>query len=91
MNGSFSAHVAEGLRTERFTLLDVGCSGGIDQHWRVFEPRLRALGIDASEAECRRLATCELIIPGHSGAAAQEAHLFLIHHFCEQIDAAFPA
>jgi len=34
------------------------------------------------------LATCELIIPGASGAAAQEAHLFLIHHFCELIDAA---
>lgn len=37
------------------------------------------------------LATCDLIIPGTSGAAAQEAHLFLIHHFCERIDAAFPA
>jgi D-sedoheptulose 7-phosphate isomerase len=37
------------------------------------------------------LASCELIIPGQSGAAAQEAHLFLIHHFCERIDAAFPA
>ena len=37
----------------------------------------------------RGLATCELIIPGQSGAAAQEAHLFLIHHFCELIDAAF--
>ena len=60
MSGSFSAHVAEGLRTERFALLDVGCSGGIEQQWRVFEPRLRALGIDASEAECRRLAACEL-------------------------------
>ncbi|MSU65822.1 MAG: SIS domain-containing protein [Opitutus sp.] len=35
------------------------------------------------------LATCELVIPGHSGAAAQEAHLFLIHHFCELIDAKF--
>lgn len=35
------------------------------------------------------LATCELIIPGESGAAAQEAHLFLIHHFCELIDARF--
>ena len=43
----------------RFTLLDVGCSGGIERRWRVFEPRLRALGIDASEAECRRLAACE--------------------------------
>jgi D-sedoheptulose 7-phosphate isomerase len=35
------------------------------------------------------LATCDLIMPGESGAAAQEAHLFLIHHFCERIDAAF--
>jgi D-sedoheptulose 7-phosphate isomerase len=35
------------------------------------------------------LATIDLIMPGPSGAAAQEAHLFLIHHFCEQIDAAF--
>lgn len=35
------------------------------------------------------LATCDVIVPGASGAAAQEAHLFLIHHFCERIDAAF--
>lgn len=35
------------------------------------------------------LATCDLIMPGTSGAAAQEAHLFLIHHFCERIDAEF--
>lgn len=37
------------------------------------------------------LATCDLIMPGQSGAAAQEAHLFLIHHFCERIDEAFPS
>ena len=36
-------------------------------------------------------ATVELIIPGHSGAAAQEAHLFLIHHFCDRVETAFPA
>lgn len=35
------------------------------------------------------LSTCDLIMPGESGAAAQEAHLFLIHHFCERIDAEF--
>ncbi len=35
------------------------------------------------------LATVDLIMPGDSGAAAQEAHLFLIHHFCARIDAAF--
>jgi D-sedoheptulose 7-phosphate isomerase len=40
--------------------------------------------------KARGLATCELIMPGDSGAAAQEAHLFLIHHFCDAIDAAFP-
>ena len=40
--------------------------------------------------KARGLATCDLIMPGTSGAAAQEAHLFLIHHFCERIDEAFP-
>lgn len=39
--------------------------------------------------ECRGLATCELIIPGARGACAQEAQLFLIHYFCELIDAEF--
>lgn len=37
------------------------------------------------------LAELEIIVPGDSGAAAQEAHLFLIHHFCARIDEAFPA
>jgi D-sedoheptulose 7-phosphate isomerase len=41
--------------------------------------------------QAKGLATCELIIPGKSGAASQESHLFLIHHFCELIDEAFPA
>lgn len=41
--------------------------------------------------KAKGLATCDLIMPGQSGAAAQEAHLFLIHHFCELIDAEFPA
>jgi D-sedoheptulose 7-phosphate isomerase len=40
--------------------------------------------------QARGLATVDLVMPGDSGAAAQEAHLFLIHHFCERIDAAFP-
>ena len=39
--------------------------------------------------KAKGLATCELIMPGQSGAAAQEAHLFLIHHFCERIDEEF--
>jgi D-sedoheptulose 7-phosphate isomerase len=41
--------------------------------------------------KAKGLATCELIIPGNSGAAAQECHLFLIHHFCERIEDAFPS
>ena len=39
--------------------------------------------------KAKGLATCELIMPGTSGAAAQEAHLFLIHYFCELIDEEF--
>lgn len=39
--------------------------------------------------KAKGVASCDLIMPGQSGAAAQEAHLFLIHHFCERIDAAF--
>lgn len=34
-------------------------------------------------------ADVDLIVPGRSGAAAQECHLFLIHHFCELVDEAF--
>lgn len=37
--------------------------------------------------QAKGLATCELIIPGASGRTAQEAHLVLIHYFCELIDA----
>jgi D-sedoheptulose 7-phosphate isomerase len=44
-----------------------------------------------SGGKAKGLATCDLIMPGQSGAAAQEAHLFLIHYFCELIDAAFPS
>lgn len=39
--------------------------------------------------KAKGLATCDLVMPGASGAAAQEAHLFLIHHFCELIDEEF--
>jgi D-sedoheptulose 7-phosphate isomerase len=42
-----------------------------------------------SGGKAKGLATCELIMPSQSGAACQEAHLFLIHHFCERIDAAY--
>lgn len=37
--------------------------------------------------KAKGLATVDLIIPGDSGRTAQEAHLFLVHHFCDLIDA----
>ena len=40
---------------------------------------------------CKGLATAEVIIPSDQTASVQEAHLFLIHHFCERIEDAFPA
>jgi hypothetical protein len=55
MDTAFAALVAAGLGSERFSLVDVGCSGGIDQRWRVFGDKLRAIAIDASDAECARL------------------------------------
>ena len=59
MDTAFAALVANGLGLgrgpERFALLDVGCSGGIDPRWRAFGSRLKALAIDASVAECARL------------------------------------
>lgn len=55
MSTAFAAFVAGSLRTERFTFIDIGCSGGIDPTWRVFGDRLRALAFDASIEECERL------------------------------------
>jgi D-sedoheptulose 7-phosphate isomerase len=40
--------------------------------------------------KAKGLATCELVIPGNRGVSAQESHLFLIHYFCDLIDASFP-
>jgi hypothetical protein len=59
MASSFPALIAQSLKTEKFRLLDIGCSGGLDPLWRTFEPRLQALGIDASVTECKRLAGLE--------------------------------
>ena len=39
--------------------------------------------------KAKGVASVDLIVPGDSGRTAQEAHLFLIHHFCDQIDATF--
>lgn len=55
MSTAFAAYVADSLKSEQFTLIDVGCSGGIDPAWRVFGERLRAVAFDASLDECERL------------------------------------
>jgi hypothetical protein len=55
MSTAFTAFVAGSLTFERFTFVDVGCSGGIDPAWRVFGDRLRAVAFDASVDECERL------------------------------------
>jgi len=51
-------------------------------------PSIAFLGRGGGKA--RGLATVDLVMPSPSAAAAQEAHLFLIHHYCELIDAGFP-
>ena len=60
METEFARLVAEGLGGGRFRLLDVGCSGGIDPRWRAFGSKLKALAIDASRPECKRLADHEI-------------------------------
>jgi D-sedoheptulose 7-phosphate isomerase len=40
--------------------------------------------------KAKGLATCDLVIPGARGPSAQEAHLFLIHYFCELVEITFP-
>ncbi len=72
----FARLVASKLKDEYFTLVDLGCAGGIDPVWRVFGSRLRALAIDASVAECRRLAEIEQLpgieyVSGFAGISPQ--------------------
>src|SRR5262249_57193948 len=59
MREQFIRSAAAALKAERFTLVDIGCSGGIDQLWRQFGDRLAGVGFDASASECRRLAAEE--------------------------------
>jgi Methyltransferase FkbM domain len=44
---------------ERFTLLDVGCSGGLDTAWQDFGDRLVGYGFDPAAAEVARLQASE--------------------------------
>ena len=59
MKEQFIRLVAAALKAERFTLVDIGCSGGIERVWREYGDRLAGVGFDASVTECRRLAVEE--------------------------------
>lgn len=56
---SFLRLVSEHLGDQRFTLIDIGCSGGIDEVWRTFGPGLRAVGFDPNLQEVERLNAAE--------------------------------
>ncbi len=48
--------VTDGVfKTEPFTVIDVGASGGIEQHWRIFGEQLVAVGFEPLVKECTRL------------------------------------
>lgn len=51
----FAQLVSDSMADRRFTLLDIGCSSGIDPVWRLFGQRLRAFGFDPNLAEIERL------------------------------------
>lgn len=58
-NCRLAAYLAQEPRFGRFTLVDIGCSGGIDPAWRQLGRKLRAACYDADAAEIARLAAAE--------------------------------
>jgi FkbM family methyltransferase len=64
-----------------FSLIDVGCSGGIASRWRVFRERLRAVGFDPLVAEIERLNAAN----EHPGVTYEAALVT-----CRDYDALFP-
>ncbi len=58
LQSSFVERICRHLE-EPLTLIDVGCSGGIDSGWRSFGTYLRALGFDPDLEECARLQAAE--------------------------------
>ena len=60
-NSPFARYMADALGETPFTLLDVGCSGGIDGAWRLFGQNLRAFAFDPNLEECKRLEEAETL------------------------------
>jgi hypothetical protein len=58
-DSGFARYVAERLTQEGFTLVDVGCAGGLAGGWRAFGDRLSALAFDANAEEIARLSAAE--------------------------------
>lgn len=56
---AFARLVGDSLRSETLKLIDVGCSGGLPQGFRVFGDRLSALAFDGLPDEAARLAAAE--------------------------------
>jgi len=65
----FVRYLADRLGDKHFTVLDVGCSLGIDLAWREFGTRLRAFGFDPNLEEIARLRSNEQL-PGVEYIAA---------------------
>lgn len=70
----FANLVSESLADTQFTLLDIGCSSGIDPVWRLFGNRLRAFAFDPNVNEIARLREQETLagvtyIPAYVGFA----------------------
>jgi D-sedoheptulose 7-phosphate isomerase len=87
------ARQVEGLAQTGDVVIAITSSGNSPNILRALETaRTRELKsmalLGRGGGQARGLATIDLIIPGDSGRSAQEAHLFLIHHFCDVIDAA---
>lgn len=66
---AFATLVAASLKDDVLTLIDVGCSSGIDPAWRLFGSKLRAFAFDPNTEEVRRLRECETL-PGIQYVAA---------------------
>src|SRR5688572_25364680 len=52
--------VAGGFQ-DTFTLVDIGCSGGLADTWRAWGQHLRAFGFDPNLAEIERLTAAETL------------------------------
>ena len=58
-DSSVARYVADLLVHAGFTIIDVGCSGGLHSGWRAFGEGLRAVGLDPSVGEVARLNALE--------------------------------